>query len=1198
MRASQGFGKPRVKGDRAKISARQFSRQIFKLVKGKKSGTVIEEVKGIAPRHQEVQEDAKENYLRDGETRDESADGNSNCNEPTNPATKSRWDSNNERSLFSSDKYFADKHIAEWVQGSAIDPELTSLNLRTLEGQTPYSYLLYSDKLPRTNTGRLSLGVLNRYKHLDDGGWWCSGVDILTGQDSLWGCFKPNNPRVDEKKGKLQKYEHPQGVPTEIFALRVPIAIFQLISRRYDVVLPENYRQVKEDPFIFWQWVLQNPKIPLIICEGVKKSASVLSCGYVAIAIPGIWSGIRQPRDEEGHSIGMASLIPQLQVFAQAGRRIYFCFDQDSKRETVRNVNKAIAKTAKLFLVQKCEAKVITWHPVMGKGVDDVLVAHGRGKFDDLYRNALSFDQWQTKQLKELTYTPDLILNQRYICEVLPPVSAQFIAVKAPKGTGKTEWYSFLCDPILRSGERRVLFITHRIQLSLQGAARIGVPYLTERKQAEEGGLLGYGMCIDSLHPKSQAHFNYEEWRGAWVILDEVQQVIWHLLSSSTCKSNRVAIVKTLQELLRFVISTGGKIIVGDADLNDIAVDFIEGLLGFSPERFLLVNEFRFNQPWTIHRFGGTTPASLVAALEKKIAEGEKALVCVSGQKPKSTWGTQTLEEYFKRKFPHLRILRIDSETVSNPTHPAFKSTQNLNKAVVDYDLVICSPTIETGVSLDVKHFDGVWGIFQGVQTADGVRQHLSRDRNPIPRYVWLKGQGINFVGNSSVTPSGLIGSQKQLDNTNRKKLVEAGLVEMPDGSFSPICLETWAKLGSIINAGMWKYAQTILEDLKEEGHIVVDWKDSKKAEKPDISDELEEGQEQNISPDAVKDEIKTVRDEIYEKHCKDVAAAAKRTDEQFEKLSKQQERTTDELLELRKGVIERKYLVDCTEELVKKDDDRWGTKIRLDYFFKPGRDFLSFHDTQLVEKSIVQGSGDYFIVDTNKSLMQLKIGFLDYLGIQRLYQGSGFHNDHPVIIDIFEKIKSNVHHVKTVIGLDLSKQVKNEKKRLKCVQDILALLGHKMVCYSRKGKRDSEIRYYSLPAPKFHTDEETKKIILGEDGLPIPMSDGREPIFEVWLVRDTEARRKAEEQKVAAAAEAARLKEEAEAAEALKYGGTGDFAPEIVADNAEYLRIAIAERSREMIVALTADWAERFKKAVWGVLELAERKMLRELLA
>ena len=84
-------------------------------------------------------------------------------------------------------------HLIEW-QNSCVDEELTRLNVTALDGSSPSEYLLYSDALPRRNDGRVSQSILKRYEHTSQGGWWCSGIDLLTGHEDLWGCFKPDHP--------------------------------------------------------------------------------------------------------------------------------------------------------------------------------------------------------------------------------------------------------------------------------------------------------------------------------------------------------------------------------------------------------------------------------------------------------------------------------------------------------------------------------------------------------------------------------------------------------------------------------------------------------------------------------------------------------------------------------------------------------------------------------------------------------------------------------------------------------------------------------------------------------------------------------------------------------------------------------------------------------------------------------------------
>ena len=70
-------------------------------------------------------------------------------------------------------------HQQEWLN-SCVDEQVIELNVTTLEGMSPCEHLLYSDELPRRNDGRLSNHILQRYQHTEFGGWWCSGIDVMS----------------------------------------------------------------------------------------------------------------------------------------------------------------------------------------------------------------------------------------------------------------------------------------------------------------------------------------------------------------------------------------------------------------------------------------------------------------------------------------------------------------------------------------------------------------------------------------------------------------------------------------------------------------------------------------------------------------------------------------------------------------------------------------------------------------------------------------------------------------------------------------------------------------------------------------------------------------------------------------------------------------------------------------------------------
>ncbi len=971
----------------------------------------------------------------------------------------------------------SDRH--EWVIDSGIDALLTSLNIVSLKNYEPHEYLLYGLlRSDRRNSGVLINKYLARYAPLENGGWWCSGVDVLTGEDSVWGCFKPHIPHEYEEKpkgfdpnsnakNKKIKYEHPPKVATEIFALKVPLHIWKAIGERYNAPLPNNIVVTPEGRAIgFWAWVINNPSIPLIITEGAKKAGCLITNSYVAIALPGIYGGYRQLKDNWGNKIGKPRLIPQLEIFAHRDREIIFAFDNDTKSKTIANVRTAIRVTGGLLASRGCKVTVVSWNSPE-KGVDDLIVAKGVDFFSIFYNNRQPLSYFNILDFIDLSKYEPIKVDERYLSDHNTG-TAQLIGIKSAKNTGKTELIARKVRKFIYEG-RQVIVITHREQLAITLANRFGIDYRTEIKTSVIGGALGYALCIDSLHPHANPPFNPDEWREAIVILDEVEQVLWHTLNSDTCQNNRVTIINSFKQLLQTVVGTGGQIIVADADLSPIALDYIRALIGFPIETYVLENKHNPNEGKRhLINYSGNDPRKLVANLVKHLELGDKALIHTTGQKAQSKWGTINLESDLNKKFPTARILRIDRESVAEPNHPAFGCMGNLNAIIAQYDIVICSPIVETGVSIDLEqHFDSVWCIAYGLQTVDAVCQTTERLRDHVTRHIWVKATAKNNrIGNGLTSVKSLLYSEHKTTRANITLLQQADIDEFDDldVNYSNESLLTWGKRGCVVNDGKNNYRESVLNKLREEGYSITNFKF-----------------EDKTSETVINESLKQTRKENYQTYKEDVSNVEKPTPEILEELKHKRTKTKTERLQERKGKLENRYGVEVTPELIEKDDKGWYNKLTLHYYLTVGNIYLAQRDKQSLETLTANSKGFAFKPDVNKCTLSAKVKALEELDIKQFLNPFATFTAKS-LAGWLEKMIQYRYEILTLLGVTINP---TKDSAIAVAQRILRKLDVQLKYLNTRGSRKDKQRVYG--------------------GCQLD-PDGRKAVFDNWLSRDEKA--------------------------------------------------------------------------------------------
>ncbi|MDB9538316.1 plasmid replication protein, CyRepA1 family [Anabaenopsis arnoldii] len=1002
-------------------------------------------------------------------------------------------------------QYLDTQHLEELVKNSSIDLHIVKLNFKSLQDASPYDYLLISEDIPRTNTGRVKNNWLHRYHHVTAGGWWCSGVDPLNNWEPMeWGCFKPNQPRMNQN-GKSIKYEHPPSTPTRVFCLRVTLKIWQEVSQRYNIAIPSSVN-VDADGAAqgFWQWV-RTQNLPVIICEGAKKAAALLTQGYPAIAIPGITSGYRVVKDIFG-KVTTRQLIPDLAAFAMTKRCFYICFDFETQPRKLAAINNAISQLGCLLQEKKCPVKVIEL-PGKEKGVDDLIVAKGASAFEKVYRQSTDLEIYlaQKKPHAHLTIPATVTVNCPYLEKVSYPTSG-LVGLKSAKGTGKTTALQAIVNQA-KTSNRPILLITHRIQLGRFLCEKIGIEWGYNDSDFVMGSdqdlpLVSQswkkpkscGLCVDSIWK-----LNPQEWGGAILILDEVEQSLWHLLNSNTCKHKRVKILKLFQQLISTVLTTEGLVIAQDADLSDVSLEYLQGLSGIKLTPWVLVNKWKPQGGWDVTFYDSPNPTPLIHQLELDLIAGRKCYVTTDSRSGR--YSCETIEGYLKERLEKLRqqfpkSLVISSRTTSTPGHAAVDFVGNINQKIPEYDAIFVTPSLGTGISIDVQHFDRVYGIFQGVIPDAEARQALARVRDNVPRIVWCAKRGIGLIGSGSTNYRLLSDwyQENQQENLALLSPLHKINIDLPL-VYDPMHLRTWSKLSARVNASIRLYRQSMQDGLIADGHQV--WLRSNAVHNNIVRDLRlaflsTDSQDTETRKRLVLEIVKVQRDwaqkrqkakdikceirEIKQRHQL-LAATAVTTARDINYLEYEQLLNKPSLSELERHQIDKytlrqKYGIPVTPLLKLRDDKGYYCQLLLHYYLTHDSEYFHVRDQQEWHQQLFWGDGKVFLPDLKT--YTCKVEAMKGLGMPEFLEPERKFTEHDADLLLLKHIVlQHSKHIKRLLGIDFIKG-KGIISPIKILSQLLNLMGLKL-------KKVND--FYEIDVETFF--------------------DGREKIFKVWQYRD-----------------------------------------------------------------------------------------------
>jgi hypothetical protein len=879
----------------------------------------------------------------------------------------------------------------------------------------------------------------------EDGTCWQAKL-----KESIW----------DRDKQKPRKYETPVGAGSRAFFPAVTSTIRAKIEQRYSLTVPQSGS--------FWAWAARST-VPIVVTEGAKKALALLSQGYVAIALYGVNGGYRS-KDGLGNPCA-PYVIPDLLPYVQPGRSILLAFDQDAATVTRQRVNLALMRFSKLLGDGEAVVRIVGWDSAIAKGVDDLIVVAGAEAFERAYQEAPTTEEWRILLhfSKQLTLRPSLVVNAQDLSQVsMADLPARgIIGVASAKGTGKTKWIAGTLQP----GDT-VALATHRVCLGRNLCSRVGIHWRGDLDKfngqfiAGDAYTLKVGFCVDSLLAINPDHFT-----DCVLVIDEVVQVLRHLLTSSTCRKDGK--LPALLTRLRQLVQIARRVIVADADLDDATLHYLTDLRQDQQPVYLIRNDLK-PEGYTVDFIQAPNDTAAIAKLVSYVQKGDRIFISTDS-KAASKRIAKLLTQL------NHKLLLLNSETSGGQEEQDFISHPDAALQTADYPVVIATPSLSTGASIECDYFDRVFGLFYGVSSTDAdMAQGLSRVRGTVPRVVWCAESGINISAvSNSTNPLTIKMALKNctdvttlLLRTQLREDVQTAIAQY-DWQSDPH-LRLWSQISAKTNFAMLNLRTALRMRLRYEGNLV-------------------EIQDLDTDP-LLKETLKQLRQDIKTAEAKAIAQARVLTPNERRLLEGQEATSPEDQLNLEKTAIAEFYRLtdeEVTPEVVLRD--RQGKTRRevlaLETLLLP--DLAQSRDMKQLEQQVTWGQGLCpwtFGLDTVRMTALKNLGIVEFINPDRQWT----KYDTKALGD---RARAAKQQMKEMLNYTVSDRVSDTQ----ILHDLLDRLGVKVkqVQWSNKveGHAGEKLRVYQV-------DPDCWRFLTGlihrrhQEGFETPAFKGSPPVL------------------------------------------------------------------------------------------------------
>lgn len=602
------------------------------------------------------------------------------------------------------------------------------------------------------------------------------------------------------------------------------------------------------------------------------------------------------------------------------------------------------------------------------------------------------------------------------------PVADGVTFIRSPKGSGKSEWLSKTIGRFRETG-KSVLLVGHRQTLIESMADRLGLTcyfYSEDGKIKNNPATPYYAISLDSMSKL----LDPERQKYDVVILDESEQVLSHL-TGSTLDGKRRPCYLLLFHYLRGATS----VIVADADLGPITIEGIcQAIDKHQPYQFYL-NTHRASRCDFLHYASDT---HLLEEMLEAIRNGGRHYVVTN-----SLTRANELQEAIRRKIGAApRIMLVTSKETGDPQVQMF--IQNIKTEILNYDVVIASPTLGTGIDItfeeDSQHIDTVFGFFVArVNTHFDIDQQIARVRNPKAIKVWVSPQRFHFE-----TEPEVIRREALLNGTLNDALI--GYERDGRVNLDETYLHVYAEIVALSRASKNSLRENLIELRERNGWKVL---------------YVEVDREQAASGQEVKSDAKNA---VEKARIEAICAAPEISPEQYDSLRDATVPTKLDEEAMGRYEVERFYEEAISAELVALDDKgAYRRQIKLlATFLMPERELAAL-DTRRFELSAIVSDSE------KRSLKRMLLRTL--LTSAGLVKENRF--DHEAVItsetlcDFVVACRANEQRLQNLLGICLRFDL--EKKPVSQLTNVLGLIGLAVVKVDTKKVDGKKIYRYSL---------------------------------------------------------------------------------------------------------------------------------------